>query len=99
VTGQVARADVCALWKPYVYGGRIDFDTFIAPGAWRGTVWPCTGATDLRAGGTPTQPTLPFGVLECTCSCHAGGEQHELPGRANRTGVHPTDVLSDARRR
>jgi hypothetical protein len=60
----------------------------VRPG-WRGP-WPCPGELVLRAGGEPV------GLAQCSCPCHAGGPPHELPPRADRTAVHPTDVLADA---
>lgn len=90
MSGVVAGADLCALYVPFVYGGRPDPDTVVLPGAWRGTAWPCTGSQKMRAGGQV------IGLIECTCPCHTPGEeQHELPDRSNRSAVHPTDVLAD----
>lgn len=59
----------------------------VKPG-WRGP-WPCTGEVILRHGGQP------IGLVECSHECHHGGPPHELPARADRTAVHPTDVLAD----
>lgn len=58
----------------------------VKPG-WRGP-WPCTGESELRHKGQP------FALAECTHECHHGGPQHELPALADRTALHPTDVLS-----
>lgn len=88
MSGLVVGADLCAAYSPMVYGGRIDADTYIAAGAWRGTEWPCAGVKEVGSGEWVM-------LIECTCPCHAGGEPHELPARANRTAVHPTDVLAD----
>lgn len=55
---------------------------------WRGP-WPCVGSIVMRSAGTPV------GLVECTCGCHRGEFTHELPARANRTAVHPSDVLAD----
>lgn len=74
------RANLCELYRPLVYGGQVDPWTYQEPGAWQGDRWPCPGrsvaSTVVRA--------------VCTCPCHTGGEQHELPPR--RTAVHPTEV-------
>lgn len=86
-------ADLCAEYARLVYGGRLDPWTYIAPGAWRGTEWPCTGRRE--ATGTPTEdgPSPVIATIVCSCPCHQpGGTQHELPRLARRTAVHPTDV-------
>lgn len=71
MSGLVTDVDLCAVYAPYVYGGRVDSWTVIAPGTWRGTTWPCPGRSD---------PDGPVGiVVACTCACHAGGEPHALP--------------------
>jgi hypothetical protein len=57
---------------------------------WRGG-WPCPGEQTLRDGAGE-----PVGLVECTCTCHlpdAAG--HRLPPLADRTAVHPTDVLAE----
>lgn len=59
----------------------------VRPG-WRGP-WPCTGEQVLRSNGEPV------GLVECSHECHHGGPPHELPRLADRTAVHPTDVLAD----
>jgi hypothetical protein len=56
---------------------------------WRG-VWPCSGEVVMRNAAQQG-----FGLVECSCPCHAGGPAHELPRLADRTAVHPTDVLAD----
>lgn len=89
MSGLVVGADLCALFAPMVYGGRLNVGTFVLPGAWRGTEWPCTGEKEL------TGPNDWRALAECTCRCHVGEFEHELPARANRTAVHPTDVLAD----
>lgn len=61
----------------------------VRPG-WRGP-WPCPGDLELVTGPARTV----IGLIECTCGCHRGEFTHELPRRADRTGVHPTDVLAD----
>lgn len=84
-----AGADICDAFAPFVYGGRVDHFTVIAPGAWRGTTWPCPGQQPLRG-----PDGADIGRVTCTCLCHHGGPAHELPKNANRTTVHPTDVRS-----
>lgn len=81
-----ATADLCEVFLPLVFGGELGNDTVIAPGAWRGREWPCTGRKATNIAGL---------VIECSCGCHAGAFEHELPPRADRTAVHPTDVLAD----
>lgn len=81
-----SAAPVCALFAPWVYGGRLPDGTVIAPGAWRGTAWPCPGHNDLRAAD------VVIGRVTCTCECHQGLLSHVLPRRSRRTGVHPTEI-------
>ena len=58
----------------------------VRPG-WRGA-WPCPGDRELRRQGEV------LGLVECTCPCHQGLLCHVLPRLADRTAVHPTDVLA-----
>lgn len=86
-------ADLCAEYARRVYGGWLDEWTYVRPGAWRGTAWPCSGRHE--ATGTPEsgRPSPVVAIIVCTCQCHRpGGTPHELPGRSNRTGVHPTEL-------
>lgn len=72
--------DLCAIYAPLVYGGRVDPWTWVEPGSWQGDEWPCPGRTVASE------------VLHAVCSCHChipGGRQHKLPAR--RTGFHPTE--------
>lgn len=84
---QVAALDLCEAYIPLVVGGRLDEWTYILPGAFRGREWPCPGRKDVRG--------VPNLVLVCVCGCHTGAFEHELPPRATRTAVHPTEVLAD----
>lgn len=90
MSGLVATADLCALFEPLVNGGRLDENTVVEPGSWRGKDWPCNGEQVMRNGAGE-----PMGLVECTCRCHAGQLTHLLPRRANRTTVHAPDVLAD----
>ena len=90
MSGLVLASDLCALFEPLVNGGQLDADTVVQSGAWRGKDWPCDGEQVMRGRGGE-----PVGVVECTCICHAGQLTHLLPRRANRTTVHPTDVIAD----
>lgn len=86
-------ADLCELYIPMVFGGRLDEHTVVRPGAFRGSEWPCPGRT-VGADVGIRSVTVVVEVY-CTCGCHRGEFTHELPPRADRTGVHPTDVLAD----
>lgn len=56
---------------------------------WRGS-WPCGGEQLMRSGDTV------IGLIECSCSCHLpDGAGHRMPRLADRTAVHPTDVLTE----
>ena len=47
---------------------------------------------------TPFSANVPMtvtGLAECDCPCHRGELVHELRRLADRTAVHPTDVLAD----
>ena len=81
-------ADMCAQYAPFVYGGQLDPWTVVAPGAWDGDAWPCPG---VAVGADVARTGEVVAEVRCTCPCHNGGPQHELPPR--RTAVHPTEVL------
>lgn len=81
----VVGGDLCAAYIPVVHGGWLDPWTYKMPGSWRGTAWPCPGRTEAS--------NMPRVMVECTCGCHRGEFEHDLPaGSAPRTGVHPTEV-------
>lgn len=88
MTALDAGADLCAEFAPWVYGGRIGYDTAVAPGAWRGKAWPCPASSPLRS-----LDGAEIGRVTCTCDCHSGLLSHVLPPRARHTHLHPTDVL------
>ena len=86
-----ARADLCAQYAPFVVGGRVDQWTEIVPGGVvRDGAWPCPGVKIGADFGLAPDSDLVL-QLTCTCGCHEGKFEHELPPR--RTAVHPTEVL------
>lgn len=89
MSGLVIGVDLCEQFAVFVYGGRLDDGTVVIRQTCK--EWPCPGEKELRAG--PGGPVV--GLVECDCPCHTGQLTHELPARAGRTAVHPTDVLAD----
>lgn len=89
MSGLVVGVDLCEQFAVFVYGGTLPDGTRVIRQQCR--EWPCPGAQEVRAGnGGPV-----VGLIECSCPCHSGQLVHELPVRAGRTAVHPTDVLAD----
>lgn len=85
-----AGADLCAAYAPFVVGGWLDEHTYVQPGAGvRDGLWPCPGVKVGADVGLAPDDDLVL-RLTCTCRCHRGEFEHELPPR--RTAVHPTEV-------
>jgi hypothetical protein len=89
------RADLCAQYAPFVVGGWLDPWTYVQPGASGATEWPCPGVKVGADLGLAPDDDLVLN-LTCTCRCHRGEFEHELPPR--RTAVHPTEVSADNRK-
>lgn len=84
-----AKVDLCAPIAPFVVGGQVDQWTYVLPNAAGVTEWPCPGVKIGADVGLAPDSDLLLRLV-CTCGCHRGEFEHELPPR--RTAVHPTEV-------